>query len=76
LNVIERKRWVKLYLGYYLELMDDDQRGVLEDGLLPCHFTTQEEKFLEVSAISFKRFAILLCQGIEGRLDNVVFVEV
>jgi hypothetical protein len=55
---------------------DDDRCGVLMDGPLPHHFTMREEEFLEIGAISFKGHATILRQGVEGRLDDVVLVEV
>jgi hypothetical protein len=36
----------------------------------------REEEFLEIGAISFKGHATILRQGVEGRLDDVVLVEV
>jgi hypothetical protein len=76
LDVIVRGRWVRPYLGYYLSLVEDDQRGALENGPLLCHFTTGEEGFFEIGMVSFKCLATLLRQGVEGRLDDVVLVEV
>jgi hypothetical protein len=64
------------YLGYYLDLVDDDRRGVLEDGPLPCHFTTWEEEFLEIGAVRFERLATFLYQGVESRLNDIVLVEI
>jgi hypothetical protein len=43
---------------------------------MPRHFTTREEEFFEIGAVGFKRLATLLCQGVEGRLEDVVLVEV
>jgi hypothetical protein len=65
-----------LYLGYYLKLMEDDWRSVLENSPMPRHFTTREEEFFKIGAVSFKRLATLLYQGVEGRLEDVVLVEV
>jgi hypothetical protein len=39
-------------------------------------FATREEEFFEIDAISFERLATLLRQGVEGRLDDVVLIEV
>jgi hypothetical protein len=76
LNIIERKRWVRVYLRCYLGCEDNDQCGVLENGPLSHHFTMLEEEFLEISAISFKRLVTLLRLGVDVRLDDVVLVEV
>jgi hypothetical protein len=64
------------YLGYYLSLLKDDRHSFLENGLLPRHFTTREQEFFKIGVVGFKRLAILLRQGVEGRLDDVVLVEV
>jgi hypothetical protein len=68
LNIVVRGRGVRSYLGYYLNLVEDERRGVLENSPLPCHFTTREEEFFEIGAVSFKHLVTLLCQGVEGRL--------
>jgi hypothetical protein len=36
----------------------------------------REEEFFEISAVSFEHLATLMRQGVEGRLDDVVLVEV
>jgi hypothetical protein len=76
LNIVERRWRVRPYLGYYVGLVDDDRCGVLENGPLSHHFTMREEELLKIGPISFVRLVTLLCQGVEGRLDNVVLVEV
>jgi hypothetical protein len=76
LNVILRGRWVVPYLGYNLSLVQDDWCGVLENGSLPHHFAMREEEFFEIGAVSFECLATILRQGVEGRLDDVVLVEV
>jgi hypothetical protein len=52
LNIVERRRWVRPYLGCYLSLADDDRSGVLENCPLPHHFTTREEELLEIDVKS------------------------
>jgi hypothetical protein len=69
-------RWVRLYLGCYLRLVKDDRCDVLENSSLSHHFTTREEELFEISAVSFKHIVTLLCQGVKGRLEDVVLVEV
>jgi hypothetical protein len=76
LNVIERKRWVRPYLGCYLGLADDNWCCVLEDGSLSRHLVTQIEELLEIGVVSFERLATLLHQSVEGRFNDVVFVKV
>jgi hypothetical protein len=76
LNIIERKWWVRSYLGCYLGLADDDRHYVLEDSPLTCHLIMQVEELIEIDAISFERLATILYQGVEGRLDDVVIIEV
>jgi hypothetical protein len=56
--------------------VEDDPRGVPENGPMPCQFTTREEEFFEIGAVGFEHLATLLCQGVEGRLEDVVLVEV
>jgi hypothetical protein len=56
--------------------MVDDWCGVLENGPLLCHFTTQEEEFFEIGTVSLKRLVTLLRQCVEGRFNDVFFVEV
>jgi hypothetical protein len=41
-----------------------------------CHFTTREEELFEISVLSFECLATLLHEGVEGRLKDVVLVEV
>jgi hypothetical protein len=76
LNIIARGRWVWPYLGYYLSFVEDDRRGVLENNPLPHYFITREEEFFKMDAVVFERLVTLLHQGVEGRLDDVVLVEV
>jgi hypothetical protein len=40
------------------------------------YFASRVEEFFRIGVISFKRLATLLCQGVEGRLDDVVLVVV
>jgi hypothetical protein len=70
-----RRQWVRSYLGYYLNLVEDARRGILENDPLPRHFATREEEFFKIGAVGFERLATLLCQGVEGRLEDVVLVE-
>jgi hypothetical protein len=76
LNIVERRRWVRPYLRYYLGLVDDDRRVVLLLHPLSHHFTTQEEELLEIGMVMFKHLVTLLRQGVECRLDDVVLIEV
>jgi hypothetical protein len=50
--------------------------SILENSLLPRHFTTREEELFEIGAVSFKRLVTLLCQGVEGGLEDVALFEV
>jgi hypothetical protein len=52
------------------------QCGVPENSPLPRHFTTWEKEFFEIGAVSFKYLVTLFHQGVEGRIDDVVLVEV
>jgi hypothetical protein len=56
--------------------VEDDQRFVPKNGPLPRHFTTREEELFEIGVVSFERLGTLLREGVEGRLDDVVLVEV
>jgi hypothetical protein len=56
--------------------MKDDRCSVSENSLLSRHFATREEEFFEIGTVSFKCLATLLYQGDEGRLEEVVLVEV
>jgi hypothetical protein len=76
LNVIERRRWVNPYLGYYLGLGEDDRCSVLESRPLSRHLTTQKEELFKIGAVRIERLATLLRQGVEGGLDDVALVEV
>jgi hypothetical protein len=76
LNIIERKRWVRSYLGCYLGLVDDDRRYILEDDPLPCYLITWVEQLIYLHAVSLERLEILLHQGVKCRFDDVVLVEV
>jgi hypothetical protein len=69
-------RWVRPYLKYYLRLEEDDLCAISENSPLPHYFTTQEEELFEISTVSFERLATLLHQGVEGRLEDVVLIEV
>jgi hypothetical protein len=76
LNVKEKKRWVRPYLRCYLSLVDDDRRCVLDDSPLLRHLITRVEELIEIGTVSFERLVKLLRQDVEGRLDDVVLVEV
>jgi hypothetical protein len=56
--------------------LEDDRCGVLENGPLPHHFAMQEEEFFEIGVVGFECLVTLLRQGVEGRLEDVVLVEV
>jgi hypothetical protein len=62
-------------LRCYLGLAYDDWRCVLEDDPLPCHLITRVEE-LEIGAVSFELLATLLHQGVKGKFDDVVLVDV
>jgi hypothetical protein len=66
LNIIERRRWVRLYLRRYLVLGEDDRRSVFEKSPLSRHFTTREEKLFKIGVVRFEHLATLLSQGVEG----------
>jgi hypothetical protein len=54
---------------------EDDQRSVLEINLISHHFTVREEELFKIGAVSFERLATLLYQGVEGRFEDIIFVE-
>jgi hypothetical protein len=76
LNIIARGWWVRPYLGCYLRLVEDDRCSIPENSPLPHHFTTWEEELFKISAVSFERLVTLLRQGVEGKLEDVVFIKV
>jgi hypothetical protein len=57
-------------------LVEDDRCSIPENSPPPCHFTTQEEEIFEISAVSLERLMSLLRQGVEGRFEDAVIVEV
>jgi hypothetical protein len=71
-----RGRWVRPYLRYYLRLVEDDRCSILENSPMPHHFAAREEELFKIDAVSFKRLATLLHQGVEGGLKDVALVEV
>jgi hypothetical protein len=75
LNIIERRWWVRSYLGHYLRLGKDDRCGVLENSFLSCHLATREEELLKIDVVCFERLATLLRQGVEGGLEDITLVE-
>jgi hypothetical protein len=76
LNIIERRRWLRPSLGQYLRLGEDDWHGVLENNPLSRHLTTRKEELLRIGVVRFERVVTLLCQGVEGGLEDVALVEV
>jgi hypothetical protein len=56
--------------------VEDDQRSVIENSSMSRYFTMQEEEFFKIGVVSFKCLATLLRQGVEGRLDDVILVDV
>jgi hypothetical protein len=56
--------------------VEDDRCSVLENGPLPRHLATQEKELSEIGDVSFKCLSTLLCQGVEGGLEDVALVEV
>jgi hypothetical protein len=71
-----RRRWIRPYLGCYLRLAEDDQCGVPKNSPLPRHFTTRDEELFEIGVVSHECLVTLICQGVEGRHEDVVLVEV
>jgi hypothetical protein len=63
------------YLRCYLGLADDDWRCILEDESLP-HYLTRVEELVYIRVVRLERLAILLRQGVEGRLDDIMLIEV
>jgi hypothetical protein len=76
LNIIARGRWVRPYLGYYLELVEDDRCSIPDNSSLLRHLTTREEELYETGDVSFERLSTLLRQGVEGVFEDVALVEV
>jgi hypothetical protein len=72
LNVIERRRWVRPYLG----LSEDDRCSVLDNCPLSHHLATRQEELLKIGAVCFERLVTLLHQGVEGGLENIALVVV
>jgi hypothetical protein len=76
LNIIERKREFGSYLGCYLSFVDDDWRYILLDEPLSRYLVMREEELIHLLAVGLKRLAIFVRQVVEGRLDDVILVEV
>jgi hypothetical protein len=76
LNIIERRRWVRPHLRYYLELGEDNRRNALENSPLSHHLTTRKEELLKIGTVRFECLVTLLRQGVEGGLEGVALVEV
>jgi hypothetical protein len=76
LNIVVRERWVRSYLGYYLELVEDGRRSVLENSPVSRHLATREEELFMIGAVCFECFATLLRQGVECGFEDVALVEV
>jgi hypothetical protein len=76
LNIIERRRWVRPYLGHYLEFGEDDGHGVLENSPFSHHLVMRKEELLKIGAVCFECLATLLRQGVDGGLENVSLVAV
>jgi hypothetical protein len=56
--------------------MEDDRYGIPENSPMLHHFAMREEELFKIGAVSLERLATLLCQGVEGRLEDVVLVKV
>jgi hypothetical protein len=56
--------------------MKNDRHSVLENSPMSRHFTTREEELFKISVVRYERPATLLCQGVEGGLEDVALVEV
>jgi hypothetical protein len=76
LNTIERRRWVRPYLRYYLRLGEDDRSSVHENSPLSCLLAMRNEELFKIGAVCFERLATLLRQGVEGGLEDVALIEV
>jgi hypothetical protein len=76
LNITERKRGVRSYLGCYLGLVDDDRCSVLEDEPLSHHLIMRVEELIQLGVVHLERLVILLHQCVECGLDDIVFVKV
>jgi hypothetical protein len=72
LNNIERRRWVRPYLG----LGEDDRHIILENSPLSHHLTTREEVLLKIGMVRFECLVTLLRQHVKGGLEDVALVEV
>jgi hypothetical protein len=70
------KRWIRLYLRYYLGLVEDDWHSSLEKSLVSRHLTTREEDLFKIGVVCFEYLVTLLHQGVEGGLEDVALVEV
>jgi hypothetical protein len=57
-------------------LVEDDRRSIPKNSPLPHHFAMREEELLKINVVSFELLAILIRQGVEGRLEDVILVEV
>jgi hypothetical protein len=51
MNIISRGRWVRPYLRYYLGLVEDDHRGILENSPMLHHFAMREEELFKVDVV-------------------------
>jgi hypothetical protein len=71
-----RGQWVRSYLRYYLELVEDDRCSITKNSPLLYHFTTREEELPEISDVNFERLSTLLRQGVEGGFEDIALVEV
>jgi hypothetical protein len=71
-----RGRWIGSYIRCYLRLVEDDRCNISENNPLSRHFATREEELFEIGAVTSECHATLLRQGVEGRLKDVVLVEV
>jgi hypothetical protein len=76
LNIIERRRWVRPYLGYHLGLGEDDRCSVLENRPLSRHLAMRKEELFKIDAVLFERLTTLLREGVECGLEDVALVEV
>jgi hypothetical protein len=61
---------------YYLRLTEQGRCSAPENSPMSRYFTTQEEEPFKIGVVCFKCFKTVLCQGVKGRLEDVVLVEV
>jgi hypothetical protein len=56
--------------------VEDDQRSVLENSPISCHFAALEEDLFKIGAVCIKHLATLRHQGVKVGLEDVALVGV